>query len=100
MGKEGMLLMEIVREGRRGRKVRFWRIYSNHPTSSGTTTIPGKGGKKKEGGGEGAQQQQLSPDQQEKLRQAMEMLSMQNQVKNHVTLGNRLFKYLILSLLL
>jgi len=39
----------------------------------------GKGGKKKEGGGEVAQQQQLSPDQQEKLRQAMEMLSMQNQ---------------------
>ena len=38
--------------------------------------IPGKGGKKKEG----EAGQQLSPDQQEKLRQAMEMLSMQNQV--------------------
>ena len=36
----------------------------------------GKGGKKKEG----EAGQQLSPDQQEKLRQAMEMLSMQNQV--------------------
>ena len=77
MEEEGMWLMAIVREGRRGRKVRLWRKLSNHPT----TTIPGKGGKKKEGGGEGAQQQQLSPDQQEKLRQAMEMLSMQNQVK-------------------
>ena len=96
MGKEGMLLMEIVREGRRGRKVEFGENTPIIPIYD----IVGKGGKKKEGGGEGAQQQQLSPDQQEKLRQAMEMLSMQNQVKNHVTLGNRLFKYLILSLLL
>ena len=54
------------------------------PTSPNIShqTNPGKGGKgsKKDGSGEAAQQQ-LSPDQQEKLRQAMEMLSMQNQVK-------------------
>ena len=46
--------------------------------------LSGKGGKasKKDGGGGGeVAQQQLSPEQQEKLRQAMEMLSMQNQVK-------------------
>ena len=56
-GKKGEILEEII-----------WILHH-----------PGKGGKKKEGGGEAAQQQ-LSPDQQEKLRQAMEMLSMQNQV--------------------
>ena len=46
--------------------------------------LSGKGGKasKKDGGGGGeVAQQQLSPEQQEKLRQAMEMLSMQNQVR-------------------
>ena len=32
MGKGGMWLMAIVREGRRARKVRDWKKYSNHPT--------------------------------------------------------------------
>ena len=52
------------------------------PTSPNIShqTNPGKGGKGSKKDGEAAQQQ-LSPDQQEKLRQAMEMLSMQNQVK-------------------
>ena len=74
-GKGGDVVDGNSQGGKKGKKGEF---LEETIWSSQYSTIPGKGGKKKEGGGEAAQQQ-LSPDQQEKLRQAMEMLSMQNQ---------------------
>ena len=68
-GKGGDVVDGNSQGGKKGKKGKF--LGGNH-----LDMIPGKGGKKKEG----EAGQQLSPDQQEKLRQAMEMLSMQNQV--------------------
>ena len=81
-GKGGDVVDGNSQGGKKGKK---GEILEETIRSSQYSTIPGKGGKKKEGGGEAAQQQ-LSPDQQEKLRQAMEMLSMQNQVKKTIQL--------------
>ena len=75
-GKGGDVVDGNSQGGKKGKKGER----GNDPIIPIYDDIAGKGGKKKEGGVE-AGQQQLSPDQQEKLRQAMEMLSMQNQVK-------------------
>ena len=71
-GKGGDVVDGNSQGGKKGKKGKFF----GGKSSRYATTNPGKGGKKKEG----EAGQQLSPDQQEKLRQAMEMLSMQNQV--------------------